>query len=174
MSPKLPILFSTGFHWRIFFFHGLLDFVLFSVLAWGTRVSHVSVNLFVFSPEQNGYGSSARYEPSSKTDFLLFTSAEGKGAPLPFWGPSQSFGFSLFPLPMSGDLRSLSANTWSPLRDPHSLLTVTFWLLDSADSPRENSISLTSSSPWAITWQYLPLTNCIFTFRYLEERPSCS
>ena len=28
------------------------------------------------------------------------------------------------------------ANTWSPLRDPHSLLTVTFWLLDSADSTR--------------------------------------
>ena len=37
--------FSTGFHWRIFFFHGLIDFVLFLVLAWGTRVSHVSVNL---------------------------------------------------------------------------------------------------------------------------------
>ena len=42
--------------------------------------------------------------------FLLFTSAEGKGSPLPFWGPSQSFGFSLFPLPVSGDLRSLSTN----------------------------------------------------------------
>ena len=91
--------------------------------------------------------------PAQKLTFLSFTSAEGKGAPLPFWGPSQSFGFSLFPLPMSGDLRSLSANTWSPLRDPHSLLTVTFWLLDSADSTQENSISLTSSSPWAITWQ---------------------
>ena len=57
--------------------------------------------------------------PAQKTDFLLFTSAEGKGAPLPFWGPSQSFGFSLFLL------RSLSANTWSPLCDPHSFLTVT-------------------------------------------------
>ena len=33
MSPKLLILFSTGFHWRIFFFHGLIDFVLFLVLA---------------------------------------------------------------------------------------------------------------------------------------------
>ena len=42
-----------------------------------------------------------------KLPFFLFTSAEGKGTPLPFWGPSQSFGFSLFPLPMSGDLRSL-------------------------------------------------------------------
>ena len=33
---------STG---ESFFFHGLIDFVLFLVLAWGTRVSHVSVNL---------------------------------------------------------------------------------------------------------------------------------
>ena len=63
--------------------------------------------------------------PAQKLNFFLFTSAEGKGAPLPFWGPSQSLGFSLFPLPMSGDLRSLSTNTWSPLRDPHSFLTVT-------------------------------------------------
>ena len=63
--------------------------------------------------------------PAQKLNFFLFTSAEGKGAPLPFLGPSQSFGFSLFPLPMSGDLRSLSTTTWSPLRDPHSFLTVT-------------------------------------------------
>ena len=63
--------------------------------------------------------------PAQKLNFFLFTSAEGKGAPLPFWGPSQSFGISLFLLPMSGDLRSLSTNTWSPLRDPHSFLTVT-------------------------------------------------
>ena len=33
---------STG---ESFFFYGLIDFVLFLVLAWGTRVSHVSVNL---------------------------------------------------------------------------------------------------------------------------------
>ena len=154
MSPKLLILFSTGFHWRIFFFHGLLDFVLFLVLAWGTRVSHVSVNLLSLTRSKMAMVRLPAMNPAQKL-FLLFTSAEKGAAPLPFWGPSQSFGFSLFPLPMSGDLRSLSANTWSPLRDPHSLLTVTFWLLDSADSPRENSISLTSSSPWAITWQYV-------------------
>ena len=33
---------STG---ESFFFYGLIDLVLFLVLAWGTRVSHVSVNL---------------------------------------------------------------------------------------------------------------------------------
>ena len=36
--------------------------------------------------------------PAQKLTFLLFTSAEGKESPLPFWGPSQSFGFSLLPL----------------------------------------------------------------------------
>ena len=73
--------------------------------------------------------------PAQKLFFLSFTSAEGKGAPLPFWGPSQSFGFSLFPLPVSGDLRLLSANTWSPLCDPHSFLNGHFfWRLDTVNS----------------------------------------
>ena len=32
--PKVTyLIFLTGFHWRIFFFHGLLDFVLFLILA---------------------------------------------------------------------------------------------------------------------------------------------
>ena len=34
--------------------------------------------------------------PAQKLSFLLFTS-DGGGSPLPFWGPSQSFGFSLPP-----------------------------------------------------------------------------
>ena len=68
---------STG---ESFFFYGLIDFVLFLVLAWGTRVSHVSVNLL----------SSARIKMAmvrlprallKKLTFLSFTSAEGKGAP---------------------------------------------------------------------------------------------
>ena len=110
MSPKLLILFSTGFHWRIFFFHGSIDFVLFLVLAWGTRVSHVLVNLLSSTRSKVAMVRLPAMNPAQKLTFLSFTSAEGKGAPFPFWGPSQSFGFSLFPLPMSGDLRSLSTN----------------------------------------------------------------
>ena len=37
--------FQRGTTGESFFFYGLIDFVLFLVLAWGTRVSHVSVNL---------------------------------------------------------------------------------------------------------------------------------
>ena len=33
----------------------------------------------------------------SNNSFLLSISADGKESPLPFWGPSQSFGFSLLP-----------------------------------------------------------------------------
>ena len=92
--------------------------------------------------------------PAQKLIFLLFTSAEGKGSPLPFWGPSQSFGFSLFPswCPATW-VRSSSTNIClSPLWPTFSLNGHFFWLLDTANSTREDSISLTSSSPWAITW----------------------
>ena len=33
--------------------------------------------------------------PVQRLTFLLSISADGKESPLPFWGPSQSFGFSL-------------------------------------------------------------------------------
>ena len=144
MSPKLLILFSTGFHWRIFFFYGLIDFVLLLVLAWGTQVSHVSVNLLSSTRSKVAMVRLPAMNPAQKLTFLSFTSSEGKGAPLPFWGPSQSFGFSLFPLPMSGDLRSLSTNIClSPLWPtflPNSHLFDGLIL----SIPGEDSISLTS------------------------------
>ena len=46
--PKVTyLILLTGFHWRIFFFHGLIDFVLFLVY-WleGLGVLRVSVSLF--------------------------------------------------------------------------------------------------------------------------------
>ena len=134
--------FSTGFHWRIFLLsraNRLYSFFFYTGLKnLGSLVSQI---FFCLQPV---YGSSARHEPCSKT-FLLFTSAEGKESPLPFWGPSQSFGFSLPPLPVSGDLRLLSTNTcWYPLCDPHSLLTVTFLTGFHCSFQREDSINLTS------------------------------
>ena len=124
MSPKLLIFFSTGFYWRSVLLSRANR--LCSVFNTGLKdlESFVSQLIFCLQPGVKWLWF-VYHEPCSKTDFLSFTSAEGKGVPLLFWGPSQSFGFSLFLLPMSGDLRSLSANTWSPLRDPHSFLTVT-------------------------------------------------
>ena len=115
-GPKVTyLIFRRGSTGESFFFHGLLDFVLFLILAWRTRVPHVSV-FFCLQPGVEWLWFVCPLRTLlKKLIFLSFTSAEGKGAPLPFWGPSQSFGFSLFPLPVSGDLRLLSTNTcWYP------------------------------------------------------------
>ena len=46
--PKVTyLIFLMGFHWRIFlFFHGLIDFVLFLVLAWRILESFMSQSVF--------------------------------------------------------------------------------------------------------------------------------
>ena len=119
--------FSMVFHWRIFLLSRANR--LYSIfLHWLEEPGVPRVSGILLSSTRNtGYGSSARYEPCSKTNFLIIYFCWGEGVPLQFWGPSQSFGFSLPPLPVSGDLRFLSTNTcWYPLCDPHSLLTVTF------------------------------------------------
>ena len=68
------------------------------------------VTLFCFYFISQYEGNSFLYERCSKTVFLILYFRWGEGSPLPFWGPSQSFGFSHFPLLVSGDLRSLSTN----------------------------------------------------------------
>ena len=82
---------------------------------------------FVFSPEWNGYRPSA-----TSVAQKLPSSVEGKGTPLPFGVPPPIIWLHfLFPFPMSGDPRSLKCEH---LCDPHSFLTVTFWLLDNFSS----------------------------------------
>ena len=50
-GPKVTyLIFRRGSTGESFFFHGLLDFVLFLILAWRTRVPHVSV-FFCLQPE---------------------------------------------------------------------------------------------------------------------------
>ena len=86
---------------------------------------------FVFSPEWNGYRPSAT-RLAQKLPFFVSTSVEGKGTPLPFGVPPPIIWLHfLLPLPMSGDPRSLKCEH---LCDPHSFLTVTFWLLDNFSS----------------------------------------
>ena len=128
MSPKLLIFFSTGFHWRIVLL-SRANRLCSIFLHWLEEpgVLHVSVILLSSTRSKMAMVRPPATNPAQKLFFLSFTSAEGKGAPLPFWGPSQSFGFSLFPLPVSGDLRLLSANTWSRLCDPHSFLNGPFF-----------------------------------------------
>ena len=82
MAPKLLILFfdggSTG---ESFFFHGLIDFILFffytGLKNLGSLVSQI---FFCLQPGVNGHGSVC-HEPCSKTDFLIIYFRWGEGVP---------------------------------------------------------------------------------------------
>ena len=122
--PKVTyLIFLTGFHWRIsllsranrlctVFNAGLEDF----------GVPRVSVFLSLARSKM----AIVRLPPDLLKNYLffVFTSVEGKGTPLPFGVPPPIIWLHfLFPLPMSGDPRSLRCKH---LCDPHSFLTVTF------------------------------------------------
>ena len=99
-GPKVTyLIFRRGSTGESFFFHGLLDFVLF-LIHWLEEpgVHRVSVILLSSTRSKMAMVRLPATNPAQKLPFFLFTSAEGKGSPLPFWGPSQSFGFSLLPL----------------------------------------------------------------------------
>ena len=130
--PKVTyLIFLTGFHWRIsllsranrlctVFNAGLKDF----------GVPRVSVFLSLARSKM----AIVRLPPDLLKNYLffVFTSVEGKGTPLPFGVPPPIIWLHfLLPLPMSSDPRSLRCEH---LCDPHSLITVTFWLLDNVSS----------------------------------------
>ena len=104
-SPKVTyLIFRRGSTGESFFFHGLIDFMLFLILAWRRLGSLMSQIFFCLLP---GILALVRSAPlrtlPNNSPFLLSISADGGRSPLPFWrGPSQSFGFSLLS-PWSGD-----------------------------------------------------------------------
>ena len=107
-----------------FLFYGLIDFMLFLVLAWRNG-SFVSEIFFVFFyPEYLALVPSAT-NPVQQLTFLLSISADGKESQLPFLGPSQSFGFFL---PVSGDPLGLLYVTPYPILFPsgHQVQTSVF------------------------------------------------
>ena len=100
---------------------------IFFTLAWRAWVLRVSVILLSSTRSKMAMVRPPATNPAQKLNFLLFTSAEGKGSSLPFWGPSQSFGFFLLRLGVRrpGWGHQVPTSVY-PLCDPHSLLTVTF------------------------------------------------
>ena len=134
--PKVTnLIFRRGSTGESFFFHGLIDFILFFYTGLKNLGSFVSQVLFCL---QSGILAMVRLpatNPAQKLPFLLFTSAEGKGSPLLFWGPSQSFGFSLLPLGVRRPEVTKYQHLLIPLCDLHSSLTVPFfWRLDTVNS----------------------------------------
>ena len=97
-GPKVTyLIFRRGSTGESFLFHGLIDFVLFLILAWRTRVPRVSVFFCLQPGVKMAMVRLPATDPAQKLIFLSFYFRWRGGAPLPFWGPSQSFGFSLPP-----------------------------------------------------------------------------
>ena len=122
-GPKVTyLIFRRGSTGESFFFHGLIDFFLFLILAWRTRVPHVSVLLLSSTRSKMAMVRLPATDPAQKLAFLLFTSAEGKGPPIPFWGPSQLVSL------VSGDLGKVTKyqHLFIPSVTHILLLTVTF------------------------------------------------
>ena len=122
--------FLTGFHWRIFFFHGLLDFVLF--FSTGLKdfgVPRVSVNLLSLARSKMAMVRLPRALPKNCLFTIYFRWGEGNphfrlGSPPIIWL------LSLSPSDVRRPEFTKCEHLVYILRDLHSLLTVTFWLLD--------------------------------------------
>ena len=138
--PKVTyLIFLTGFHWRI----SLLSRANRLCIAFnaGLRDSGLScLSLLSLARSEMAVVRLPR-DLSKNCLFLYFLPLRGRE---PYFRlrlpPPIIWLHFLLPLPMSGDPRSLRCKH---LCDPHSLITVTFWLLDNF------------SSTWAITW-HLP------------------
>ena len=126
--PKVTyLIFRRGSTGESFFFQGLIDFILFFYTRLKNLGSFVSQVFFCLKPGILAMFRLPATNPTQKLAFLLFTSAEGKGSPLPFWGPSQSFGFSLLPLGVRWPEVTKYQHLLITLCDLHSSLTVTFF-----------------------------------------------
>ena len=110
--------------------------------------------------------------PVQQLIFLLYISPDGKESPLPFWGPSQSFGFSLVPSRVRRPKWGHQVQTSVGLHcDPHSFLTVILWRLATVNSNTRIVVILFLSSQWDTTWHdclyALPFIYLIFIIKKL-------
>ena len=144
-SPKGTYLISLmEFRGESVFFYGLIDFMLFLILAWRTWVPRVRVILLSSSTRNTGFGFFCPLRTLSN-DWLSYSQ-------FPLTGRSSHFRFrapvnrlaSTFPC-QAIRVRSPSINICgSPLSDLHSFLTVTLWWLATVNSNAGNSINLIS------------------------------
>ena len=125
---SLSLNFSTGFHWRIFLLsraNRLCSIFFYTGLKnLGSLMSQI---FFCLQPGILALICLPATNPAKQLAFLLFTSAKGRGSPLPFWGPSQSFSFSLLPLGVRRPEFTKYQHLLIPLCDLHSSLNGHFF-----------------------------------------------
>ena len=129
--PKVTyLIFLTGFHWRI----SLLSRANRLCTVFNAGLKDLGVlRVSVFLSLARSKMAIVRLPRDLPKNFLFCIYFRwGEGNPTSIWGPPANHLASFFfPLPMSGYPRSLKCEH---LHDPHSLLTVTFWLLDNVSS----------------------------------------
>ena len=138
-----------------FLFYGLIDFMLFLILAWRKWLLRVRDILRLLLPGVLGFGS-VPYEPCPTTNFFTIYFRWREGVPTSVLG-SQPIVWLLpssFPC-QATRVRSPSINICgSPLYDLRSFLTVILWRLATVNS-NTRIVVIFHSSQWDITWQYI-------------------
>ena len=130
-----------------FLFYGLIDFMLFLILAWRTWLLRVRDIFLSSSTRSTGFGSVC-HKPCPTTNFSYYL--------FPLMGRSPHFCFgvpanhlvALFFLPVSGDPREVTEYK-------HLFLTVILWWLATVNSNRRIVVIIFLSSQWDTTWQYV-------------------
>ena len=174
-SPKVTFFFRRSSCGEYFLFYGLIDLMLFLVLAWrnGSFVSEIFFYLLLHGVL--GFGS-VRHEPCPTTNFLIVYFRRREGVLTSVSG-SQPIVWLLSSLPLarrsvratichpvyhSFSIRSPSTNicfsilTWICYFgiDPHSydVLTGILWWLATVNSNKRIVVILFLSSQWKTTW----------------------
>ena len=145
-SPKGTYLISLmEFLGESFFFYGLIDFMLFLILAWRTWVPRVRDIFLSSSPGSTGFWSVC-HKPCPITNFLIFYFRWREGVPTSVLGSQPIVWLLPFSFPYQAiRVRSPSINICgSPLCDLHSFLTVTLWWPATVNSNTGKSINLIS------------------------------
>ena len=160
--------------------------MLFLILAWRKWLLQSEIFLCILLPRVLALAPSAT-SPVQQLTFLLSISADGKESPLPFWGPSQSFGFSLLPLGQAIFLGLLDGTQvpfffhqvtqykhlffnsdlglllwdWPTF---FNFLTAILWRLATVNSNTRIVLILFLSSQWDTTWQYIYIYIYIYIY----------
>ena len=128
-GPKVTYLvFRRGSTGESFFFHGLIDFVLFFTLAWRTWGPSCLSILLSSTRSRMAMVRLPATDPAQKLTFLLSISADGRGeSPTSVLG-SQPIIWLLSPSPSGVRRPEVTKYQYRliPLCDLHSSLTVTF------------------------------------------------
>ena len=141
---------STG---ESFFFYGLIDFSVFNTGLKDFGVLRVSVNLLSLTRSKMAMVRLPAMNPAQKTNILILYFRWGEGSPTSVLG-SQPIIWLLSLSP--SDVRRPEVTKYEHLVSPAwPTFLPNGHLFDGlilSIQIREDSISLTSSSPWAITW----------------------